>query len=453
VYFIFFYNAFPMITLGKAFANLGTEVEERFEATPLRALVMLAEILEDGTVTVIFDYENKLPGLWWNTDANGRVQLSSNNETREFTLGADVSINGQSFDIEAHMNRERIAARSQLLSDNYYGFRYATFREDIRVFGNITGLSEYEMDMYANIVDQINDAMNPVIDDEDLFITTYGDYVDVLMKFMDSIEVTTERTRLEKGEESVRCRLIRLKITRRALLDMLGEFYDVLENDESLRAQVDINNDPLQSGFFGGTGNTYDELLKQFKEAIRVLERSYTGDITLSFYISRADRLLHAEVYADVEYDGLGTQVKGAFSFGESVYDTWVFDVTVTGEKNNEDIKIEWDYEAQPDKLVNTVRFSSDEIESLALISKWDPEKGDFTLAYISDEESNEISGVFFINNKDFQLLFYNIYPDDSSERLFLEIVAKQDAYFEDIDFINIDSWGDAFFYDLFKLF
>jgi len=453
VYFIFFYSISPMITLGKAFGNLGVEVEECFEATPLRALVMLYDIFEDGTVTVNFDYENKLPGLWWNTDASGRVQLSSNTATREYTLGADVSVDGESFDIEAHINRERIAARSQLLSDNYYGFRYATFREDIRVFGKIIGLSEYDMDMYADIVDQINDAMNPSLSEEVLFTTTYKAYIDVLTNFMDNIEVTTEKTRLVTGEESVRCSLIQLTITRRALLDMLGEFYDVLENDEALRAQIDINNAPLQAGFYGGTGSTYDELLKQLKEAIRVLERSYTGDIILSFYISRADRLLRAEIYTDIEYDGFATQVKGSFSFGNSIYDTWVFDVTVKGDKNSENIRIEWDYEAQPDKLVNTVRFSSDEIESLALISKWEPEKGDFTLAYISDEESGEISGAFLINDKDFRLVFYNIYPEESSESLYLEIVAKQGAYFEDIDFINIDSWGDAFFNELFKLF
>jgi len=455
VYFIFFYNTFiPMITLGKAFSNLGTEIEERFEATPLRALTMLAEILEDGTVTVNFDYENKLPGLWWNTDASGWVTLSSNNATREYTLGAEVSVDGESFDVEAHINRERIAARSQLLGDNYYGFRYDTFREDIRVFGKIIGLSEYDMDMYANIVDQLNEAMNPEPGEEVLFETTYGAYIDVLTNFMDNIEVTSERTRLIRGEGSVRCRLIQMTITRRALLDMLGEFYDVLENDESLRAQIEVNSDPIQAGFYGyGAGSAYDELLKQLKEAIRVLERSYTGDITLSFYIGRADRLLHAEINADIDYDGIRTEVKGSLSFGDSVYDTWVFDVTVKGEKNNENIVIEWDYEAQPDKLVNTVRISSDDIESLALISKWEPEKGDFTLAYISDEESGEISGAFLVNNKDFRLVFYNIYPADSSESLFLEIVAKQGAYFEDIDFINIDKWGDAFFDELFKLF
>ena len=108
-FFIFFYNVAPMITLGKSLVQFSDEIDQRFNNTPLKALAVLSEILEDGTVSVDFNYNNNLISGWLGGGIGGNVKLSTNRETRELALEAKVDVSGDNYDVEAYMNRERIA--------------------------------------------------------------------------------------------------------------------------------------------------------------------------------------------------------------------------------------------------------------------------------------------------------------------------------------------------------
>ena len=446
VYFVVFYND-PMRMVGKAFINLGAEVEERFEATPLKAISMLGEILEDGTVTVNFDYSNQVFGDWFNIDTDGSIKISSDAQAREYAVEAEIRSFGEAFDIEAYMNRERIAVSSQLLGSNNYGFRYDTFRDDVRVFGSQIGMSNQEMDMLADIVDQINEAMNSEQTTEE----AYEAYTEVLTNFVGNLEVTRERTSIISDGENVTCTLVEFAITKEALIELFNEFYDVIENDETVRAQLEMYDNPLFSA--GMYGNIYNEFLRELRTAIRDFERYYYGDITLSFFIGRGDRLLQMEIKADFEFQDDRAELKAKFTFGRSVNDNWEFEITIIDNQINETVTIEWDFEDRSGRLINTIRISPNNGDTTTMISEWAPDRGDFSLSHRDRWGMGEITGIFTVGNNDFRLEFDNIYPSDSNESLFIDVVAHSGTNIEDVDFVNIDKWGDTFLEEIQRYF
>jgi len=418
---------------------MSTEVEERFNSTPLKSLVMLSEIIEDGTVTINFNHRAALLSNLLTSNIDGSVRLSSNTEARNYALEAQLNAYGETFDIDAYMNRERIALRLQLLGDDFYGFRYDTFRDDIRDFGGLIGLDNQTMNMLADIVDQINEMMNA----EDVSDETFEAYSEVFENFAKNLEVTSNRIHIDSGEDRVRCTAIEFNITREAIVTLLNDLYVVLENDESMRAQLEMSNNPLLSDIMGGFGG-YEYFLREFRNYVRDFERNYSGDITLVFFIGRNDRLLRMVVNADTVYDGESAEANVTFSFGDSINDEWEFSFLVTSGDNTDTMTIQWSFEEQSGKQVNTIRITTVYMKSFTLMSEWDEDSGNFTLAYEDNRERNEITGVFTTDDKNFRIEFDNLYPANSGATLLIEVLAETGANIGEVEYINIDKWGNV---------
>ena len=449
VFFIFFRITAPMLLLGKAVNNLGTEADERFNSTPFKAFLMLPEILEDGTVTVNFDYTTTLFGELLAANVDGSVKLSSNTETREYALGAEINAYGETFDIDAYMNRERIALRLQLLGDDFYGFRYDTFRDDIRVFGSLIRLDDQYMDMLADIVDQINEMMNA----EAIDVNIYEAYADPITNFARNLEVKSRRTTIRMGEDSIRCTEVEFKISKETLVELLKDLYNVLENDETIRAQFEISDNSLFDGITGGYGRGYQQTLREFRSFIREFERSYSGDIKMQFFIDRNDRLIRTEINADVEYDRESTEFIATFDFGNSLEDTWIFEFHVIDEYSTENLLILWDFEDLPGNQRNTVNIiTTNDLDSITLISDWNQDSGDFALVYIDRWEKNELTGVLTTDDKNFRIRFDDFYPENSDDSLKIEILAQTGAEIDEIEYINMDKWGSALMESIMRL-
>jgi len=464
--------------LGKAINTLSTEVEERFTATPLKALVMLPDILKDGTVSVEFDYTSGLLSGWIDISATGDVKISSNTEARNFAMEAQVDAFGENIDIDAYMNRERIAVRSQLLGNSYYGFRYDTFRDDIRKFkddvhpfADIIGLDDQTMDMFADIVDEIRDIMNADEPSED----AQKAYAEVITNFFINLEVASRRTSITQNEKRVWCREIALKITKDDLEKLLKGLSDVYENDESLRKQLDMYNNPMLQGLYGDpVSGYYDEFLKDHRQTIRDFEQYYSGDIELLFYIGRNDRLHRLQINADTEYDGERSQMKATLDFGSSIYDSWVLDLHRAGDSlasdktannylvyggiadssiNESTTMIQWDYRVQSDKQINSIRITSSETGPIYLNSEWEQNNGSFTMAYVAGSGSNELTGYFIPDDKNFLLTLDNAFPADSHHSLAIELSTETGTQIDEIEYINLDKWGESILQSLIQLF
>ena len=478
VFFIFFYKVSPMISLGKALHTLRAETEERFNSTPLKALVMLTDILEDGTVSLKFDYTGGLFSGWIDVSATGDAKISSNTETRNFAIEAQVDAYGEYIDIDAYMNRERIALRSQLLGNNFYGFKYDTFRDDIRKFkddvypfADIIGLDDPTMDMYADVVDEIKDIMNAEGSSEE----TQKAYAEVLTNFFTNLEMTSRRTTIVQNERRVWCREIAFKITKDDLEKLLKGLNDVYENDETLRKQLEMYNNPILRGIYGDTVcGYYDEFLKDHRKAIRDFEQYYSGDIEILFFVGRNDRLHRLQINSDTEYDGDRSQMKATLDCGNSIYDSWILDLhrvddsTANDNIVNDNIeygsisdnalnesttKIQWDFRVQSDKQFNSISITSSDVEPIYLNSEWDQNNGSFRIAYATGSGQNELTGYFIPDDKNFLLTLDNVFPANSHQSLAIEVSTETGTRIDEIEYINLDKWGESILQSLIQLF
>ena len=424
-----------MRTITRAFGNLDKEVTERIDGTPLKAINLLSETAKDGTITVGFDYKD-----YWSGDVKGTVDILSKTKEREFALLADLSVYGERIDFEAYMNKERIAVGTKMLDNNYYGLTYKTFREDIRGFGNLIGLDKQTMDTLADMVDMISEAMNAK--EGPANIVSVDKYTGMITSFVKKVEMTSEREKLESGGTSIRCTRTDFLVTSDSIIELLNDMLEALQDDEDFKNQYNsIVNNQLFSGTSGVV--SYNELMREFRNAIREMERGFSGDVKLSLYIGKGNRLIRLEVHADVKVDSERVRVQATFDFGESATDRWVANMTVNAGSNKTTMRVVWDYRDRSNGIENTITISVDGDDQVVLRSLWSPKSGDFSLSYDDGWSEGEITGSFKENDKGFVLEIDNLSPG-YNDYLSFSIKAQSGAQIRKIDYINLDKWGET---------
>jgi len=448
-WFMFFRNVSSLITIRKAFINMSAEVSQRIDGTPLKAVPLLLESLNDGKVTVDFDYRDS----WFGKEARGAVIISSSAQDREGVIAADIFVNGTNFDLETYINRDRIAARSRLLGDKFYGFRYSTFRSDIRGFGELIGLDDETMNMLADIVDTINDAMNTETgtDDDGMF----SGYTHIITSFFESMEMTSEKTEIDAAGGTVKCTRTDFVISEDAVIKLLNDLYDELKNDKQIREQFESGiYDQLLAGLYlsyamgGNDRSRYDEFLDELKTLVRDFERYYTGSITFSVFTGRGDRLLRMEVNADIKYDGERIGIRESIDFGASMQDRWTINATVINDDNRSSARIVWDYRIRANSVENSLTITADGEDPVKLTSLWLKNNGDFRLSYEDRWDEGEITGAFIEDEKGFRLELDDL-TGDPDTYLTIKITAVNGVEIDSIEFINLDRWGEALIEDL----
>ena len=450
VYFLVFRDLGSLALVGRAMYNIGREVEERFDHTPLKALTMLGDILEDGTVTTDFTYTASLFGNFLTADIDGTVKLSSNTEARNFALEAQVGAFGESVNIDAYMNSERLALRLPILDNNFYGIRYATFRDDIRVLGDLTGLDNRTMNQLSDMVDQLNAIMNAEEETED--IQSY--YVDAAGNFAGNLEIRRQRTSIESNDEQINCQLIEITITKEAILTFMTDVYDITESNESVQTYLSTlySDNLILDGFYGGFDGGNDRFLRDFSDAITDFEKNYSGDITLSFYIGGGDRLLRMVLNMDISYNYYPTEVIAMLDFGRSVEDDWVFNIIFDNLYTAENYAIYWTFEEQSGNYINTINIATGTTDTITLISEWNINRYNFTLSYINGPEKSTITGIFTTEDKNFYLMLDDLFPNNTSTGLMIEVSTRTGVQIDEINYINIDNWGIALIESVMRL-
>jgi len=441
-YFMFFRQAQGLLAIRNAYTKLGGEVSTRIDGSPLKAYKLLSDSLSDGVITVDFDYRNYRN----KEEAKGVAGISTRTEDREFALTADFTINGRNYDLEAYMNKERIAARTRLIGDKYYGFRYSTFKNDIRGFGRLIGLNNETMDTLSDAVDVINDAMNPKPGGGgDL-----SSYTNILARFARSMEIVSERTEIDSGGAIVRCTRTDIIINEDAFIKLINDLYETLEEDVSIRKQFDSDMFSRLSSMYlfsepGMSGNSsYDSFLLELKNAIRDIERNYSGDIAISFFTGRVDRLLRLEINADTVYDGEKAGLRISLDLGASARDRWVLNVAMTDDHGRNSTKIVWDYRERANSIENSMIITPDDGDQITLSSLWLRNNGDFRLSYDDGRDKAEITGAFITDGKEFRLEVDDLLGGDAGGYLAFSITVANGAQIDSIEYINLDRWSEA---------
>ena len=436
-YFVFLRSTSNVFN--NALANTSEELAQRFGSTPLKVFGLLSETLKDGTVTVSFDYEDS----WYGDETSGSVSISSVLEAREFAFAGDIKIydgyweSEQNIPFEVFVNKERMAFGSKLIGDEYYGFRYSTFRDDIKYFGAIASLNNDLTDQLADIVEMLEELLNKK--DTDKGSVSSDAYTAIITNFVKSCELTSERVEVDSGGATVRATKVNIEITKDAILKLLNELYDQLDKDEDMREYFDMLYTNYSMFLLGAD---YNSMLRELSNLIDEFDDYYSGTIMLAFYIGNGDRLLRYEVDLNARFDS--ERIRGSFSldFGASVTDRWVLRVDANGET----VRVNWDYKERSNSIENTITFTVQDSETITLMSVYSPTKGDFTLSYESESryggsDYGEISGVLTEDSRGFRLSLDNLMDPDNDEVLTIEIKGETGANIRQVEYISLDKW------------
>ena len=419
----------PVLATNAAFSNLQAEVNERIDASPFQAFGMLMDSLDNGITTINFSYRED--SHWHPVTAGGSLRFFSDSQNNDYALKIDLSIDDMDLDFEAYINRERLALRSQILDNNFYGFRYATFRDDVQSFGSQVGLTPREMNEMADFVDILYQFMN-MDHSNDLD----EDYYKLFTELLRNAEQSSTRTEIISGGASVRCTRIEYVFTADDIIKFLNDFVEVMENDEEARKQFDL--------FYVTTFMTYDMYLQEFRDAITEMESEFSGTIIVSFYIDSNNRMLRAELFADLELDGERSVMEMTFDFGTSVYDPWVFEVIITDAFSTTKGTVVWEFNNNSGTFENKLTITGSDFpdETTILSSMWSPDSGDFTIFFDDGWHSDSIEGNFTTADSGFHLKF-NERDLGWGEYLTIEVITEVGIEIPQIEFINIDQWDE----------
>jgi len=434
VYFQYFNNASPALTVGKALGSLAEETSERIDGTPLRAVGMLMDTLEEGTIAVDFEYAD------YQQDVSGSFKLFTDTKERDYAVTADLKVAGQNIDIEAYMNKERIAMRSQLIDSSYYGFAYKTFSDDIRVFGNQIGLDNQTMSTLTNLVDMIDKMMNA--DEPDS--TAFEGYSDLFADFIKNLDMKRGRAQVESGGASVSCTKIEVIITADELVGFLNDLYELFESDNAIIDQFKAFDTPLTQDVYEELISSYNQMLRELRASIRDMERNYEGEINISFYIGSKDRLLRLEVNEESTFSGDSNSMQATFDFGTSALDRWVANITSNNNGDRSSMRIVWDYSERSGNLEQVLTITQDSDDMVAIKSVWSPDRGNFTLSIGAGSDSIELTGVFTTRGEGFRLSLDDPNARNAGARFSFAITAEPGAQIKQIDYINLDKWGNT---------
>jgi len=414
----------PLLIVQQSLSNLSYETTERINTSPLMIVGLLSDALENGSVFVNSRL-NVPPGVIAN------LSLSTNAETSERALEIGISfMRLLNVNLEAYMNTQRVAVRVLPIVDNFYGFTYDTFREDIQIFGRTAGFDNATMDMLSSMVETLDETLNASPREESLL----QPYIDVLIQFLRRSSFTTSR---DSGYT-----LVRFSFDNSEIVALLESLHITLQYDEDLRTPYEI------IAFPSSSIPSFDSLLEQLYYIIRNLDDTIEH-VTLQFTIEnrRLQRvtatvkpLENAENTAldAPSTDTLLWNTSGmtenllviAIDFGQSALCPWTINI------NDNEATAVWSF-TSGDTYVHSLLLQNTSFQPIPetsqykVTSEWTPVTSDFTLS-VND---SSFSGILNLR-------------DDGSFRLRMdtfvpfEISARQETpHIQEIEFINLDMW------------
>jgi len=437
---VMFLNS-PMRIAYNAISNFGDEISERVDGTPLELFGMLLESMEDGSVTVEFDYQDNSDWMFTGPDISGAITLHADYESRQYAAEASMLIDGFELDFDFHFNNESMAFRIPQIDNNFYGIIFETFADDFREFANIVGLSQREIAEAIEMIEAYERWMNMQADMDGI----YEKYEELFADFLDDVDVSISRVNYVHGR-SVSARRIDFVATAEMFVNFMEDYINMLDDDEDMRAlfaQSDAFMEIMDP--FGSSGSVFDEMIRDLRSMMRELD-GLEGYMTFSMYVGSGNRLLRMELDMNFGFDEELERVVVALDLGESASDAWRLSADAP---DGSEFILDWevnDTSNGGETIVRAImndRRSSFEYE---VILDWS-DRGDFTLSFYEGWHAETVlTGNYTSNAYGFELWLYDLIDSDwdwSDESLDIGIsTARRTESLEPVDFINISDWG-----------
>jgi len=428
VVFTFISRMRPLLTAQRSWSNFGTEITTRLQTTPFYAVELLAANLQDGTTTLSIDNRDN----WSRTQAD--IRLMAESRTNTTALDLDLNIDGLRIDVELMANRNYMVARSSLLSNDFYGLTFSTFRDDFDIFGRHMGMTQSEINMVADIVESIETAQNA--NNITSLSSEFERYTNVISSFFRN----SNHTSSSSGGET----RIEFMFTDSDVIDLLTKLLDTFEEDENFVAAIDAI-DPTM----------FRMLMREMRNAIRELEREIRGEITLVLYVGSRNRLNRMELDVDLRVFGDRLRFGIVLCLGQDVHDTWQIDISFLDNWSGtiERVTGIWDIRDGSNRYRHTLTFfqPGNRHESIVFESDWNTSNGNFTLSYNDNTSpwggSNSIDGRLTTSDGGFRLQFDT---EDRWSTTSIEIVSSNTSNIRfPSSFINVCEWNTRLMDDI----
>ena len=441
IVFIVIIGGSPERSLERAVANLEDEISERYRHSPLVVLEMIANSMEDGTTSLVLEHRDTI----WNEHTQIRMDMKSDFNAGEYAVLFDIRFDDFNFDFDFYINSDRIAMRSRSISDDFFGFYFDTFADDIQELAGLFEIFGGDLSELTDTIDMLQELFT-VEDNLDEQMEKFNSIID---DFVENLESSSENTRIEVNGRTVNATRIYYVISSNDIVDFLHNLAAWYE-DVLFSSINSFNNPMLQDPFFDEQFEL-DGMMFDITYMINEISRSVDGDVTISFYVGNRDRLHRIKIDADLEADTERTEMNITLDFGSSVTDRWEFDISVRNGLTDYGINIAWDFEERDNAHVNNFIISVTEgiyTDVLILSSSWNMENGDFNLSFRGPFGviSESVSGNLIIEDNNYTLKIYDI-ELGWGEVMSIEISGQPGgANIDQIDFINIDLWFESVF-------
>ena len=432
------FKATPLLASEGDLVNPGGDMAVRLENSPFGAFPMLFNALEDGIVSVSYEFTDR-----W-TSGSFDFEIHSDEPNRQYKLLMDFDVNGTQFDLTIYIDRYLIAVSSSILGEEFYGLTFATFRDDFRLIAQLLGIGEDDIDQIAAIIDIVGDTMNT----PDVGPDVWDPYAALFRQFLLSGTASSENTTIQETN------VTRVEF-RFSDDDMVSLFRDIL-----VTMSEDQNMDPM--GIIAPW--MWEETIRDFESSIAELD-AMDGNLHIVMYVGPQNRLVQLEVNVSLTGNGSSTDLRFTADFGTSVFDPWHFTYIVNAEfpswvdaSQTDTLLTEtvyvWTFTENEGRFVNSIDISSslesnrwdslsEEVESftvngsIRMVSDWNSITGEFVLALESDQsdDPSEISGIFIPDSNGGFLLRF-----EDNDTFSLEISAQIGANIQPIqNFINFN--------------
>ena len=286
------------------------------------------------------------------------------------------------------------------------------------------GMSQREIDEIVDVVRVIEAAM----DVQDV-MEDWGDLqTDILTTFFMNLESTSESVEIRVGGEIVSVSRVEFVITREDLIGLLHDYVDAIENEPVMRTVFE------QNAMLMDLPDFY-QLVRELRDGVREFEQIYEGDIRISLYVGRGDRLMQARLDAEASFDGVPSTFGVFLDLGSSASDTWHITVDWSDSFGQDSFTASWDFNQIGQNYVNSIRYFD-----LTVESSWNPDSGRFDLSVSDGPWTESFGGSFNVSNDGgfgLQLDRINI----GGDTLDLSLSVSPGAYIPRVDFINMDRW------------
>ena len=451
------------IDVDRMLAIIREESLQRMEGTPLKALTMLADPLQDGSITVDFTYMDP----FFDLDVSGMLSLYSNLDDANFALIGEVLVPFMgNFDLSVFLNEERIAMQSSIIDNYFYGIRFNTFEQDFQTFVSATDLDPFIVEEVMTFLAGIDYTLAPAHitrADFDYLAPYFEPFVELYRVYIDSYEITRTNVTVV-GEHNVDAVRYSYTATFEMSLQYLEDYTDLLENldveglvretfyvfSEQIEAQTEevpgeITIDQIINITAWGVSQFQSEMVRELRSNIEDLRQQqrdgWYPPNTTNIYIDNNGRLLRM-FYIE---EG-GSEM--TLDFGTSIYDPWFFEITTFENwvSYPVDFRLDWKFESEDDLTVNRISADSrgvDGVGSVAVVSEWNTSTGDF-IKWIETggRRLGSMEGTFIVQDGGFELGFTDI--DIDGALLSFTISTAIGANIPQIDFINMDRWDAA---------